>query len=395
MPAAVFIFAFGACVGSFINVVVYRLPAGMSVITPPSRCPTCGWRLTWWENLPILGWFIVRGRCRRCGIAISPQYMIVELLMALVFLGLYVALYAVPPHIAWWGEIGGPWWYSNGLLRLRPGLVTTAPMFIALSFLMAGLIGMTLIDARTFTIPIQIPLVVTIIAFAAAAIQAVVPLRTPPPAQPWPVPLAGWPWAMTAAGGMLGIVIGNLLLRAGRLRYSFADYHEYVKEGEALGDYPHARREMLLELAFLAPCVAGLAAGWLLGRVLPEEPPPVLIGALGASAGGYLVGAGLIWVIRILGTLGFGREAMGLGDVHLLGAVGAVLGPCDPIWIFFLAPFSGLLWVAASAVFSSMLHRARRELPYGPHLAVATFIVVACRPGIDRLQAALFPFWTC
>ena len=65
VPTAVFIFCFGACVGSFLNVVIYRLPAGMSVITPPSRCPTCGGRLRFFrENLPILGYFMVRGKCR-------------------------------------------------------------------------------------------------------------------------------------------------------------------------------------------------------------------------------------------------------------------------------------------------------------------------------------------
>ena len=59
VPVVVFVFAFGGIVGSFINVVIYRLPAGMSVISPPSRCPTCGARLKWWENMPILGWFII------------------------------------------------------------------------------------------------------------------------------------------------------------------------------------------------------------------------------------------------------------------------------------------------------------------------------------------------
>src|SRR5688500_10744153 len=80
-PAAVFMFCFGACVGSLLNVVIYRLPQGMSITTPPSRCPTCGATLRFFrEILPILGWFFVRGRCRYCGVKISPQYMIIELL---------------------------------------------------------------------------------------------------------------------------------------------------------------------------------------------------------------------------------------------------------------------------------------------------------------------------
>ena len=103
LPILVFLFMFGACVGSFLNVVIYRLPAGMSVISPPSRCPTCGAKLRFFrENLPILGWFILRGRCRFCGVKISPQYMIIETLMALLMVGLYVVLIVPGPNVAWW-----------------------------------------------------------------------------------------------------------------------------------------------------------------------------------------------------------------------------------------------------------------------------------------------------
>ena len=135
LPVTVFVFALGAIVGSFVNVVIYRLPIGMSVITPPSRCPTCGAKLSWIENFPILGWVLVRGRCRRCRVRISPQYVVIELIMALVFLGLYVVLYMVGPSTPWWGEIGGPWWYSNGIFR-------TAPVFLAHALLLAGIVAM-------------------------------------------------------------------------------------------------------------------------------------------------------------------------------------------------------------------------------------------------------------
>ena len=84
----------GACVGSFLNVVAWRLPRQESVVLPPSRCPHCGTRLAWFENLPVLGWLALRGRCRHCGAPISPRYPAVELLCA----GLWVAvLLATPP----------------------------------------------------------------------------------------------------------------------------------------------------------------------------------------------------------------------------------------------------------------------------------------------------------
>ena len=385
VPVLVFIFAFGAIVGSFINVVIYRLPAGMSVITPSSRCPTCGARLSWWENTPILGWLLVRGRCRHCGVAISPQYMLVELFMALLFAGLYMAFYMAGPsaRAGWWGEVGGNWWWYNGVSR-------TFPAFIALLFMLAGLVAMTIIDARTFEIPIKIPVVLTLIALAAWPIQALLPVKASARAL-WAVQTTDWQWFAVACGGMLGILVSLVLLRRGVLRYSFADYEQYVEEGETFADYPHARREMAVEMLYLGPCIAGLVLGYVLGARIGGGAPPVIVQAVGGSLLGYLVGGGLVWAVRILGTLGFGREAMGLGDVHLLGAVGAVLGWVDPIFIFLLAPFFGLMWAFLSMGFSSLLRKKRRELPYGPHLAVATLVVILCRPVVNWVQVTYLP----
>ncbi|MBN1885789.1 MAG: prepilin peptidase [Candidatus Krumholzibacteriota bacterium] len=71
---------FGLMAGSFLNVVVYRLPLGRSVVRPRSACPACGRPIAWHENVPVLGWLALRGRCRGCGGAISPRYPVVELL---------------------------------------------------------------------------------------------------------------------------------------------------------------------------------------------------------------------------------------------------------------------------------------------------------------------------
>jgi len=78
----------GACVGSFLNVVAWRLPRQESVVLPPSHCPHCGTRLAWFETIPVLGWLVLRGRCRHCGAPISARYPAVELLCA----GLWVAV---------------------------------------------------------------------------------------------------------------------------------------------------------------------------------------------------------------------------------------------------------------------------------------------------------------
>ena len=79
-------FAVGACVGSFLNVVVYRLPAGLSIVSPGSHCPKCQRPIRWHDNLPIFGWIFLRGRCRDCRQPISARYPLVELLTAILFL---------------------------------------------------------------------------------------------------------------------------------------------------------------------------------------------------------------------------------------------------------------------------------------------------------------------
>lgn len=79
------VFAIGAAVGSFLNVVVYRLPLGMSIVHPPSHCPRCGNRIAWYDNVPLLGWIVLRGRCRRCGHGISARYPLVEAIAATMF----------------------------------------------------------------------------------------------------------------------------------------------------------------------------------------------------------------------------------------------------------------------------------------------------------------------
>lgn len=85
-PFLLFTFVIGASIGSFLNVCVARWPAELSVVSPPSRCPTCQHRLRWHENMPILGWLRLGGRCAGCRGAISPQYPVVELLVAVGWL---------------------------------------------------------------------------------------------------------------------------------------------------------------------------------------------------------------------------------------------------------------------------------------------------------------------
>ena len=83
------IFALGLCFGSFLNVCIYRLPRGKSVVTPRSACPHCGDPIPLYHNLPVLSWLILRGKCRSCKQPISPRYVVIEVLTGLLFLGCY------------------------------------------------------------------------------------------------------------------------------------------------------------------------------------------------------------------------------------------------------------------------------------------------------------------
>src|SRR4051812_29392813 len=100
---ALFVFALGGCIGSLTNVIVYRMPKGISVIWPPSRCPACNTKLSWRDNIPILGWLFLRGRCRYCKAKISPEYPLVELAVALLFAAFFAVWYMLPPGARWMG----------------------------------------------------------------------------------------------------------------------------------------------------------------------------------------------------------------------------------------------------------------------------------------------------
>jgi leader peptidase (prepilin peptidase) / N-methyltransferase len=85
-----FVFAFGAVVGSFLNVCIYRLPKKESVVFPPSHCQNCDYQIRWYDNVPVISYLALRGQCRRCGERISPQYPLVELLNGVLAVSLFL-----------------------------------------------------------------------------------------------------------------------------------------------------------------------------------------------------------------------------------------------------------------------------------------------------------------
>ncbi|GBC59620.1 prepilin peptidase [Desulfonema ishimotonii] len=90
------VFIFGLCIGSFLNVCIYRIPASKSIVSPPSACPACGYQLRFYDNIPVLSYLFLRGKCRKCGISISPRYPIVELLTGLFATGVFLKFGMTP-----------------------------------------------------------------------------------------------------------------------------------------------------------------------------------------------------------------------------------------------------------------------------------------------------------
>jgi leader peptidase (prepilin peptidase)/N-methyltransferase len=97
----------GSCVGSFLNVCVYRIPKAMSLFRPRSRCPRCLTAIRARDNIPVLGWLILGGKCRHCRGAISPRYATVELIVGLLFAGVYLAAVSLARGDLW--EQAGAW----------------------------------------------------------------------------------------------------------------------------------------------------------------------------------------------------------------------------------------------------------------------------------------------
>jgi leader peptidase (prepilin peptidase)/N-methyltransferase len=96
-----FFFLFGTAIGSFLNVCISRIPEGVSIVTPGSRCPRCEAPIKAYDNVPLLGWLWLRGKCRSCGFPISPMYPLVELLTGLLFVACYLDFGVTQATVKW------------------------------------------------------------------------------------------------------------------------------------------------------------------------------------------------------------------------------------------------------------------------------------------------------
>ncbi len=219
----------GATVGSFLNVVAFRLPRGQSLVHPGSRCPNCGSAIRWHDNVPVLGWLWLRGKCRDCQASISFRYPLVEAMTAALFALLAWAEVLQPISIA--SEVGSP-----------PAISAWAVYAFHLTLLML------IWTASLMEFDSQRPpwsLLISALAFSFVAPVIEPELRAPALSQPLPDLLTASPQMLAIVEGLAGMATGALLVCLAWPMLSLG----------SLGK--HGRLVALVELAAI-----GAALGW-------------------------------------------------------------------------------------------------------------------------------------
>ncbi len=323
-----FVFVIGACVGSFLNVIAYRLPYERSFLWPGSRCGSCLQPIRWYDNLPLLSYWLLRGRCRTCGARFSVRYFLVELGTGLAFAGLfYLEIYR---NVLGLRELqNNNWGVQRGFIPLAAWEV-----FFYHATLVSFLIAASICDIDHREIPLGITLAGTVVGLvgaicfpwpfpndvAAVGVPAPVPGgvfgANPRPPSPglyaWPVwwPLPAWlppgSWQLGLMTGLAGAALGNVVLRA--VAFLFEKGRGY--EGLGIGD-----ADLMM--------MAGSFVGW-----------QVILVAFAAGVFPALVVG--------LGQLVFrGKQAMPFGPSLAVGVLIALLGwpwIADRAWIFLSDP---------------------------------------------------------
>ncbi len=378
------LFLLGSFVGSFLNVVIYRLPLEKSVVYPGSHCPQCNKNLAWYDNVPIFAWIYLGGKCRNCKAKYSFRYPAIELLTALLFAGFYIAYFMSDVRLLMPEFLHGGW-----------------IIYLVHITLVAALIASTFIDADHWIIPLSVCYITAGVGvIGAMLLHYFIDFPISLHGQQWRMlPFAGPKMAAAGLGSLIGLTLTYMLIKFGLYKRSFHEFEQACLQAQE-NDQPmpseddvNIRREMGREILFLAPIVimTYLAVKILSGQsdvaskwVILIDEQKWLAGLLG-SVFGFMIGAGVVWAIRILGSLAFGREAMGLGDMHLMGAVGAVLGWQSSVVAFFVAPFFGLGYAIMRLVL-----KGSREIPYGPFLSAATIVVMIFHDSIMDYLGVLF-----
>lgn len=462
----IFVWLLGLCVGSFLNVVIYRLPRDLSVFSPSrSFCPGCRRTLPWYENIPLLSWLVLRGRCRGCRTAISVQYPIVEALTGLAFALCYHLLFVEPARVGLDApELARDWPLLIAWCVLAAAMIACAAMdlfaymvdtrvtdvavvagivllaiwpreeFLAGPTLGAAgaaatvalLVSVVMLWRTVWTSPLppdtpsastsvadapgtsaDAPRSSRVVGSTAAALLvtaglaiwlvAIVPAT--PPTQVGDRVESGALSALNAAPSSLGDEVGSLRLPNLNLPAVFAivvlfvamvaaaaphreadqELHDIIEE-----EAPQARRLALAELAWLAPIAIAAVIAWMLVAFVPTVADawgsaigwsPAFditpVAGFAFAAHGAIVGALAGWLVRIVFTLVFGREAFGVGDIYILGAAGALAG-----WDIALLGFVFSIGISLLSWVSMLAMKRNFMIAFAPPLALGFLVAL-------------------
>jgi leader peptidase (prepilin peptidase)/N-methyltransferase len=327
-------FVFGAVVGSFLNVCVHRMPRGESVARPPSHCPHCNSLIRWYHNIPLVSWLWLRGRCANCRAWISARYFLVELLTAVLFVAVWVKFsgWVIP---AYW-------------------------------VLVAGLIVATFIDFEHYIIPDEIT-------YGGVVVGFVLSVAAPE--------LHDSGSRLQSAGrSLLGVAVGTAMLwviiEAGKLafgrlkvqlepgtvvRFSDGRMHigqENVELAEVFSRESDRVRFRARTLSFGEQKLENVAVevSETTVRVDGQEHALAEVGAVEAATDLLIIP----------------REAMGLGDLKFLAAIGAFLGWQSTVFILMASSFLGSIVGLSLLVFR--LRDWGAKIPYGPYIACGALL---------------------
>lgn len=338
LPAALL----GACVGSFLNVVIYRLPAGLSVNHPKrSFCPLCHHTIPWWRNIPLLSWLLLRGKCADCHAPIPFRYWLVELTTALLF-------------VASW--------------HFFPALAA-AGLFLLMSLLVA----ITFIDAEHQIIPASLTYIGLGVGLASSLLdpQLLYLGGTVADGSSWWRPLldSALGWTLGFFGLWSVVLLGKMLFGKKKIDFSEPTDWQLIDatteedpllfscDGEELPWHEIFFRksdEMQLLCSSIVLDGVSIPAGLLRIReteiTLPDGKQ-LQLEALHSLSG------------KVTQAV-IPREAMGMGDPHLLGMIGAFIGGAGALFTVCASAFFAILWAVIARIGRG------KPLPYGPFLAL-------------------------
>jgi leader peptidase (prepilin peptidase)/N-methyltransferase len=335
--ALVFVFVVGASIGSFLNVAIARLPLEKSLLWPNSRCGACLQPIQWYDNIPLISYLWLRGRCRTCGQSYSILYFLIELGTALSFVALFWLEVVEDVHE----------WRPTAARTFQPGIFSGS-LWIGFAWhatLFSFLLVASVCDLQSREIPLPLTLTGTLVGLIGSIFL------------PWP-----WPYTTMAA------TPPPLPLRP----FDLAMAWQTPSHGLLHGIYPWP---------FWGPL-----PGWF-------EPGDNWQTGLATGIIGALVGTFLLRTIGFLFSTGLGKEALGLGDADLMMMAGSFLGWQIVVVAFFLS--------VIPALFIGMIQlvvRRDNSLPFGPSLSLSVMVTCLawhsiCEPLRPIFFSGTWLFW--